>query len=549
MSCPSKNYTPKQIEISSQNCEMDKKRYKLMLLDLHPDRNSDCPEDANHKFQEAQAICDEIKNNYRLRKYQEQEKVFAPKEDPRKKLLRERWAREEEARKTKVPLPKKPSPKKPKTPSPKKKKISIPKTFCMALEYSEQQIVEIVKNAKNDPSSYKTLIKNLSPENNKDCPDLATELLQMVYEMYNKFFSSHQFYDGEFDSKVVDYFSNTAETVQVGSTHQGLNYTVLNLNDKPVAIISYTNIEPQIIEIGKAWYRKIDDFEKLFTYLIDTKASTDFVGGRPLDVKPFINASLFSNFQIKFWMSTIGLTQPYFTENALYLTNGVAHTIEAVKFIKDRFMYYLNAPSAKYTVPNHVITYLNNWITSRKLTISSLILTNNMFFTKPPVEEIDSALKYKNSSAVFFQVPINYLGLYIHAIPFPKICKFLFSRLDFHFVGSITQEGVYIYYFPIQIRILLEYLEQSQLLEMFQEQFINAMKKITILNQSGSKNPVETAQEVVKYINENVTLGLVTEVKSELKKYIETIVSLNQPVLKVILLNPNTDVSFDSFLR
>lgn len=551
--CPSKNYTPDQIEKISQNCVTDKKTFIQMWAVLHPDKNKSCAEDANHKFQEAGAICDEVKNNYRLRKYQEQERVFQADEDPRKKLLRERWAREE-ARKnkkpsptkpSKKPSPKKPSPKKPKIPSPKSKRAPLPETRCMALEYSEEQIINIARNGKNDPYSFEVLINNLSPQNNGDCPDLAAELLRLATEVYNQSFPSYQIYDGEFDSKVADFFSNTAETVQVGSSLQGSNYIVLSLDVKIIAIISYTVIEPQIIEIGKAWYRKIDDFQKLFSYLLETKSSTDF-GGRPLGVKPYVNASLFSNFQIKFWMKEMEMKHLYFTENALYLTNGSPHSIDSVNSIKDQFVYYSNMTLTKYTVPEHVITYLYNWVIKPKLTISSLILTNTKFFTKPPVEEIDSALKYKNSSAVFFQIPVNYLGFRIHAIPFPKLCKFLFSRLDFHFVGSIAREGTYIYYFPIRIRILLKHLEQNQLLDIFEAQFINAMKKLTILNNTDADNLSEVGQGIVNYINEKVTLGLVTEVNSDLKNYIETITSLNQPVLRVVLFNPNTEISIDS---
>jgi len=552
--CPSKNYTPNQIEKISQNCETGKKTFIQMLAALHPDKNKSCAEDANHKFQEAGAICEAAREN-KIGKYREQERVIKTAEDPRKKLLEEHWARAEKAKKTKKPSPKKPSPKKPspkktspkkpKIPSPKSKRAPLPEMQCMALEYSEEQIINIARNGKNDPYSFEVLINNLSPQNNGDCPDLAAELLQLATEVYNQSFPSYQIYDGEFDSKMADYFSNTAETVQVGSSHQGSNYIVLSLDEKIIAIISYTVIEPQIIEIGKAWYRKIDDFQKLFSYLLETKSSTDF-GGRPLSVKPYVNASLFSNFQIKFWMKEMEMKHLYFTENALYLTNGSPHSIDSVNSIKDQFVYYSNVTLTKYIVPEHVITYLYNWVIKPKLTISSLILTNTKFFTKPPVEEIDSALKYKNISAVFFQIPVNYLGFRIHAIPFPKLCKFLFSRLDFHFVGSIAREGTYIYYFPIRIRILLKHLEQNQLLDIFEAQFINAMKKLTILNDTDADNLSEVGQGIVNYINEKVTLGLVTEVNSDLKNYIENITSLNQPVLRVILFNPNTEISIDS---
>jgi hypothetical protein len=600
MRCTSKKYDPKTIERISQNCVNDKKAYRTLRTELHPDKNMDCADEASYKFQEANEICENAERG-KFRSYDIEGMQFKTKEEDYRKELnktreqikkeeqkkvrelerikneerkrKEREEREEQKRKEREEKEKqriqeelyrlkrekrkstKVSPNaKPYSPLTKKtKRIS-----CFALKYSQEDVIAIAKKSITDPRSYTDLLEDLSDEYNRDCLELARELTTIAKSTAENLLPTieYQYYDYECDEKRIDSFSNTAEVAQIGSTKMGSKCLYLTskivMNSVPmsgetlIAIISYTKTENRV-EIGKAWSHKVEDFWRLMNYLYNIHSSSSI----------FISCSTFSDFQLEFWSVQMGLTQPYISGKILYLVKGSTsneHDVKSLRFIKNCITRY--EKSMTYKVPNRVLDYLykiHSELSAKEpdqlvAAISSLVLTNDEFNCKPAVFDIDSALTYRNSSAALFILPAKLNGWAIHAI-YSYLFKFLFYRLDFHFVGTIAKEGVYVYRFPDRIRLLLDYLQYKDLLRSFGDILEYSSNQFLGLNTEA--NP----EKVVKYINEKITLrNLLSGPYFEnmpgaviLKSYVQSIVSLDQPVVEVGLFRPNAEIVLSSF--
>jgi len=597
MNCKASRYTPEDIEKISRDCLSDegKKVYKKLRLDLYPQRNTDCPIEASYKFAEAGAICGSVEERHQKEK--EKKRRLADNEPPLiRKYNREGFeayfegerraeemkrgdeerferAREEiradvrEGRaspvrgraspKSKQPSPrsKKPSPKSPKSkskkpspkpspkskskkpspkPSPKTKKrknegeayYDIPYKSkkgkpknCRANDYTESDIIQIAENWVEDEKSYDQLLYDLSYSFNTDCIPLAEQLTEFAKSIKN---NTRYMFRTTMDTESENAFKNLPGTAQMGSTLMGsevLYLTLKKVNEENLlAIISYTKRNNTEFEIGKAWFNNEVHFQTLLSKIYEQPHTMIY-----------INCTTFSAFQLDFWTSK-GMGRPYFSGNSMYLINSIEtfRNIEFfVKFIMSRLKYY--STTKPYTIQSKVINYLKNSVNREQVLISSLIIVNNEFYCSPPTD-IGNAV----DDGVFFLIPPTNGS---SSIPSTDMIDFLTSRLNLHFVGSITREGVYRYRFAKNTRVLLEYL--SKYYSDTFNNFVNSLKQIMYnnINLNYTNDPVSIVDMLNKITFRNI-------IQSDMNEYIS---DSNQPIFEVVLTQNYNQLDFTSF--
>ena len=424
---------------------------------------------------------------------------------------------------------------------PKKSKRS---RVCRALMYTNDDVIEIAKNSITNPDAYRELIENLSDYYNTDCLEFARDLTELAKKTAEILLPiiEYRYFDSECDERQIHSFSDIAEVAQLGSTKMGskcftlTSRTILGgipiSGEIPIAIITYSKTDNQV-EIGKAWSNRVENFEISMNYFYQLHSSSTI----------YISCASFSEFQLRFWSVQMGFARPYIIGNVLYLLKEQSslHDLNSLIFIKNCILRYEKITD--YTIPTRVLRYLHDrYLELNPLgRISSLVLTNNEFNCKPVELNMDSALNDSSSSAAFIVVPSGFNQWKTHAF-FNELFKFLTTRLDFHFIGSITREGVYMYRFRPNIRLLLEYLLYRNLLKGFGELLEQSSIRFLELNYFYS-NP----NEAVKVINEITLRAMLSG--SNFESYVENLTNLDQPILEANLLPYNADIVFKSFLN